>query len=193
MSEQASAYTAFLGETLLASGPAIVVALAVKAVADATTMGTAAPILIFEDATGRQADFDLRGTEDELRARFPSGEAEEAARAPGRPKLGVVAREVTLLPRHWDWLNAQPGGASATLRKLVETARSASAPADRMRLARQSADKFMMALAGNQPGYEEAARALYAGQREKFEAETENWPSDIRDHARKLAAAGFAA
>jgi len=184
-----STCTAFQGLTRVASGLAADVALAAKAAAERAPE----PVLIFDDATGRQIDFNLQGTEDDIRARLaPPPVEEDTSRSPGRPKLGVVAREVTLLPRHWDWLAAQPGGASATLRKLVETARAAHADTDRIRLAREAADRFMMALAGNQPGYEDAARALYAGLREGFEAKTENWPRDIRDHARKLAMAGFA-
>ena len=115
----------------------------------------------------------------------------EPARGPGRPKLGVVAREVTLLPRHWEWLNAQPGGASVALRKLVDAARVTHADNDRRRLAQQSADRFMSALAGNEPGYEEAARALYAGDRDRFERSMVAWPADVRDYAVQLASAAF--
>ena len=112
-------------------------------------------------------------------------------RQPGRPKLGVVAREVTLLPRHWDWLNAQPGGASVTLRKLVEEARRATAGEVRVREAREACYRFMSIMAGDAPGYEEALRALYADDRERFESFTEQWPEDVRHHARRLAGAGF--
>jgi hypothetical protein len=103
----------------------------------------------------------------------------------------VVAREVTLLPRHWDWLGAQPGVASIALRKLVDAARATHGGADRRRLAQQSADRFMSALAGNEPGHEEAARALYAGDQARFAQSMVAWPADVRDHALRLAASAF--
>jgi uncharacterized protein len=121
----------------------------------------------------------------------PAPDQPNEPRGPGRPKLGVVAREVTLLPRHWDWLNDQPGGASVALRKLVEAARVTQAAADRRRLAQQSADRFMSAVAGNEPGYEEAARALYSGDRVRFEESMVAWPADVRRHAMQLATAAF--
>jgi hypothetical protein len=184
--------TAFAGTRRIASGPPEQVALAVKAASDAEGDGL---LLIFDDVSGASMDFDLRGTPEDILARLaPEGTPEqqpEPARGPGRPKLGVVAREVTLLPRHWDWLNAQPGGASVALRKLVDAARVTHAGADRRRLAQQSADRFMSALAGNEPGYEEAARALYAGDRARFAQSMVAWPADVRDHALRLAAAAF--
>ena len=107
------------------------------------------------------------------------------------PELGVVAREVTLLPRHWDWLAGQPGGASVTLRKLVEQARKDNEGKDRLRRAREAAYRFLSAMAGNLPGFEEAARALFAGHRDRFAAVVAPWPQDVREHAVKLAARGF--
>jgi hypothetical protein len=108
-------------------------------------------------------------------------------RGRGRPKLGVVSREVTLLPRHWEWLNAQPGGASVALRKLVDEARRASGDKDRERQARDAAYHFMSTMAGNLPQFEEASRALFAGDRRRFTALIADWPPDIRDHIVKLA------
>jgi hypothetical protein len=183
--------TAFAGFKRIASGPPEQVALAVKAVLDTKLDHT---LLVFDDTSGRPVDFDLRGTPQEILARMApeqTSQQPEPARGPGRPKLGVVAREVTLLPRHWDWLAAQPGGASVALRKLVDAARVTHADADRWRLAQQSADRFMSALAGNEPGYEEAARALYAGDRARFAQSMMAWPADVRDHALRLAAAAF--
>lgn len=49
----------------------------------------------------------------------------------------------------------------------------------------------MMAMLGNQPGYEEAARALYAGDRQRFLSSSDGWPVDLRGHARSLAEAAF--
>jgi uncharacterized protein len=188
--------TAFAGARRIASGRPEEVALAVKAAVGADEDR---PLLVFDDSSGKPVDFDLRGTPEDILARLaaePDRPVEpdrpaEPARGPGRPKLGVVAREVTLLPRHWDWLNAQPGGASVALRKLVEAARATHAGADRRRWAQQSADRFMSALAGNEPGYEEAARALYAGDRVRFEASMIPWPADVRGYAMQLATAAF--
>jgi hypothetical protein len=151
------------------------------------------PLLVFDDSNGDLLDFDPRGTPQEILARLAPGKApdQQSARGPGRPKLGVVAREVTLLPRHWEWLNARPGGASVALRKLVDAARATHAGGDRRRLAQQAADRFMAALAGNEAGYEEAARALYSGDRTRFAAAMAPWPIDIREHAMHLDAAAF--
>ncbi|HYH37304.1 MAG TPA: DUF2239 family protein [Azospirillum sp.] len=176
--------TAFVGDRRLATGAPKDVALAVKR---ASTDGA---VLVFDDATGRQIDFDLRGSDAEVVARLCGPEA--PARARGRPKLGVVAREVTLLPRHWDWLAAQPEGASAALRRLIDQARAQGAQADAVRQARTAADRFMMAMLGDRPGWEEASRALYAGNAALFQALTDPWPPDLRDHARRLAAPAFA-
>jgi hypothetical protein len=186
-----NSFTAFEGERCLASGVLADVACAVKR-AERTS---SAPIAIFNDATGRAVDLDLRGTAEEVAARYASAITCPAAglatpaepRGRGRPKLGVVAREVTLLPRHWEWLNAQPGGASVALRKLVEQARRANGDADRQRAARDAAYHFMSAMAGNLPDFEEAARALFADDRRAFVARLAAWPADIRDHVIKLA------
>lgn len=183
--------TAFLADRLLAAGPAPDVALAVRRTVDA---GAVAPILVFDDRTGRQLDLDLRGSEAEVAVRHatPATDATpDAPRAPGRPRLGVVAREVTLLPRHWEWLAEQPGGASATLRRLVDAARKLDDGAPTRRTAQQAADRVMLALLGDQPGYEEASRALYAGDRALFDALTDPWPTARRDYARRLAAPAF--
>lgn len=189
-----SACTAFAGPKRIASGQTVEVALAVKA---ALTSGEMCPILIFDNATSRSVEFDLRGTDHDVAARLAPSESsvepEPATRGPGRPKLGVVSREVTLLPRHWEWLNAQPGGASVAIRKLVEVARKASAGDDLIRQAREATDRFMLAMAGNEPGYEDAARALYANDAETFAAITAAWPADVRDHAQMLAKGAFAA
>jgi len=182
-------FTAFEGERRLASGPLAEIALAVKGI----TGPVYGPIAIFSDATGRAIDLDLRVSHEEVLARLPTapnaGSAETAGepRGRGRPKLGVVAREVTLLPRHWEWLNAQPGGASVALRKLVDEARRANGDRDRYRAAREAAYHFMSAMAGNLPNFEEASRALFADDRRKFAGQIASWPSDIRDHVVRLA------
>jgi hypothetical protein len=188
MSDQTSYFTAFEGQRRIASGPLADVALAVK---HAET-GTNAPIAIYSDATGRPIDLDLRGSDDEIAARlrraFPAGATEPRGR--GRPKLGVVAREVTLLPRHWEWLSAQPGGASVALRKLVDEARRANGDKDRNRAARDAAYHFMSAMAGNLANFEDAARALFADDRRRLAGLIAGWPDDIRDHIIQLAFGG---
>ncbi|CAG9219240.1 conserved hypothetical protein [Paraburkholderia tropica] len=209
-STAAHGVTAFAGTRLLARGTPLDVALAVKAELE---RGDAASVLVFDDRDARPVEFDLRGRPADVAARLAadaawqarsqegaqsgedSGETEPADDAPrgrGRPKLGVVAREVTLLPRHWDWLAAQPGGASVVLRKLVETSRLAGEEKHRVRASREAVHRFMTALAGNLPGYEEALRALYAGERARFEAWSVDWPEGVRDYVRELAQDAFA-
>ena len=176
----AATCTAFAGDRLIATGAPSQVVAPVKAAHDA---GQA--VLVFNDADARPVEFDLRGDLKAVLARLPPEVVEK--RGPGRPKLGVTAREVTLLPRHWDWLASQPGGASVALRKLVENAlREAEGP-DRVRHSREAAYRFMTAVAGDQPGYEEATRMLFAGDWVAFDAAIEAWPSDVRDYARRLA------
>jgi hypothetical protein len=184
-------YTAFRGQRLLASGALADIARAIRR----AEPDDAQPVVIFSDASGRPIDLDLRGTEEEVLARLPPAAPaqieEDAApaepRGRGRPKLGVVAREVTLLPRHWDWLSAQPGGASVALRKLVDAARRAKGDLDRARAARDAAYHFMSVMAGNRAGFEEAARALFADDRRRMAGLIADWPDDIRDHVVKLA------
>lgn len=148
-------------------------------------------MLIFDDDTGRQIDFDLRGTDQDIASRLTelgsSFEDAGSVRGPGRPKLGVVAREITLLPRHWEWLAAQPGGASVTLRKLVEEARRANRSKDSRRKAQERAYHFLSAIAGNLVGFEEAARALFTNDRQCFSERITAWPVDVRHHAIWLA------
>lgn len=176
--------TAFRGERRLAAGDALSVARALWAALTAEPDGP--PVLVFEDATGKAVDLDLRGSDEEVAWRL-SPPPPSPPRGPGRPKLGVVAREVTLLPRHWEWLNAQPGGASVALRKLVDEARKGSEAKDRVRRAQEAAYRVMLELAGDRPGYEEAVRALYAADRARFDALTADWPADLRDYVRALA------
>lgn len=175
----------FSSHRLIARGPLGEVLEAVR-----SAEGGAPAPLVVDLATGRVVDLDLRGTLEEARARLiPPPEAEK--RGPGRPKLGVTAREVTLLPRHWDWLSAQPGGASVALRKLVEAAlRDAEGP-DRARKAKDATYRFMTALAGDLPGYEEATRMLFAGDWTAFDAAAGGWPEGVRETAREMAAGAW--
>ena len=173
-------YTAFVGTSLLASGTLDEVLGALKSRFD-DDAGTL--FLIFDDQTGRQADFDLRGTPADVQARY---RPVPARLGPGRPKLGVVAREVSLLPRHWEWLEQQSSGASAAIRRLVDDARKRNPGEQQARLAIEAAGRFLSAMAGNLPGYEEASRALYARNGKRFHEHTREWPKDIRLHAHHL-------
>jgi len=184
---------AFAGEERIALGDLRQVAVAVKERAD---RDPEASLLIFDAGTSARIEIDLRGSVDAVLARLPAESTPdvavpESAPGPGRPKLGVVAREVTLLPRHWDWLGQQPGGASVALRKLVDEARRASVQQDRIRQAQEATYRFLAVMAGDRPGFEEASRALFAGDRERFDGLTAAWPVDIREHALRLAAGAF--
>jgi hypothetical protein len=181
MDSSSGSLTAFDGHRLLARGTSVEVALALK---QALGAGARGPLLAFDDATGAAVDFDLRGSDAEIAARLV--EPDPAPRGRGRPKLGVVAREVTLLPRHWEWLAAQRGGASVALRRLVDEARRADDGSTQARQAVAAAYRFLQAIAGDFAGFEEASRALFAGDREGFEQCIADWPRDIVAHARRL-------
>jgi hypothetical protein len=178
-------FSAFADDRQIAAGNLEDVALACKRCRDAEPH---ASIFLFDNDTSSIVEVDLRGDEAAVRewlnAHHP-GTVAPKARGRGRPKLGVTSREVTLLPRHWDWLRQQPGGASVTLRRLVETARK-----DEATTARHAQDltyRFAVVMAGDCPGFEEAIRALYAKDKTAFDAATEPWPDDIRRHAAQLA------
>lgn len=192
MTENPQRYTAFAGPRMIASGDPAIVAAEVR---EALRGRGDAAILVFDDETGRVVDLDLRPGADTAPAAAdePSAPASVDAprRGPGRPRLGVVPGEVTLLPRHWEWLKSQPGGASVAIRKLVDEARRATEAAGAARRARDATYRFMSAIAGDQPWYEEALRALYSGRRADFEERTRFWPQDVRDHALRLAAPAF--
>ncbi len=207
MTWSTTACTAFEGSQCIASGALKDVALVAKNAVDASSSNTSpAPVLIFNDATSEVIELDWRGSVDEFSAKFallaqqldaPSTPANAevvseptAAKAenkgPGRPKLGVVPREVTLLPRHWEWLATQPGGASVALRKLVEVARMSSEVKDRVRQAQSVGYKFMSTMAGHEPHFEETSRALFAGDQAAFETLIADWPADVQTHLKKL-------
>lgn len=188
---------AFSGHRSLGRGPLDQVALAAKTELDARFDAT---VLIFDDTTSEPVEVDFRGEPQDVLDRLAAAmvvaqvaEGTGERRSPGRPKLGVVAREVTLLPRHWEWLSAQPGGASAAIRRLVEEARRNDGGAEVRRRAQEATFRFMNAVAGDLPGFEDAVRALYADDSEAFDAHVVGWPDDVRDHARRLAERAFGA
>jgi hypothetical protein len=179
-------YTSFSGPRQLATGSLRETLAATKVALDA---GTAESLLIFHDGTGQQVDFDFTGTLDEVLER----EAPQRHARPGRPKLGVTSREVSLLPRHWEWLEQQPSGASAALRRLVEEARKRDPEGERARLAVEAASRVMTSLAGDRPNYEEASRALFARDGARFSALIAEWPVDVRAHLERLVAGSLRA
>lgn len=163
--------TAFLGTARVARGtPAELIA---------ALSGQEQGVLVFDDATGRPVDLDWRGI-------APISEESETPRRRGRPKLGVTAREVTLLPRQWDWLAQQPGGASQALRRLVDEARKADGGRTARRAAHERAYRVLSALGGDLPGFEEASRLLFADDRKAFAAAMATWPQDISAYVLEL-------
>lgn len=190
--------TAFEGSRCIATGELKDVALLAKAALDRSAGNpNPPPVLVFNDTTSETIELDWRGSTQDFAARLgvpaTPQPSPEATRGPGRPKLGVVAREVTLLPRHWEWLGQQPGGASVALRKLVEAARLSSEGKDRARQSREVGYKFMATMAGHEAGFEEASRALFAGDQAGFEARIAAWPVDVQAHLKKLLAEAFQA
>ncbi|MDB5106686.1 MAG: hypothetical protein JWP91_4375 [Fibrobacteres bacterium] len=193
--EQANTYTAFEGGRLINRGPLPDVVLGIKRRMGRTEHTSA---LIFSDATGNTMDFNFQGTEKDVLRRLEVFVKDDAAPepenpGPGRPRLGVVSREVSLLPRQWEWLASQSGGASAVLRRLVDEAKRKSTDGNSVNRIQERTYKFMFAIAGDLPGYEEAIRALYKKDRKAFAMRMEGWPEDVKAHALDLAGPVFEA
>ena len=191
-----ASWIAFSRNECIASGAPREVAAEVKRYADSHAQNN---VLVFDARTSQTVEIDLRGSLSTVLKRLPAKPEQNAStpavskRTAGRPKLGVVAREVTLLPRHWEWLAGQPGGASVALRKLVEHGMRSNKDTDRIRQAREAAYRFMNVMAGNKPGFEEAIRALFAGDIERLQHLASKWPRDVRNHALSLASASTGA
>jgi hypothetical protein len=192
-SDNGGSHRVFAGDQCLARGSILDVALAARRAVHA---GESRTIVVLDAVTSHVVDLDLRGTDDEIAARLAHAAApvepangspgEAPAPGPGRPRLGVVSREVSLLPRHWDWLKTQRGGASAALRRLVDEARRSSGPHDRRAAAQESVDRFLSVTSGDRPHYEDALRAFYAGRDDELRQLVAGWPADIRDHLHTL-------
>ena len=202
-----SVYTAFSHGRRVAHGRYDDIARALAAAVAAAQADMPAPWLVFDDATGAPIDTPPlpqdaarlkagragRAAISAAQALAKADECSPAPRAAGRPRLGVVAREVTLLPRHWEWLSVQPGGASAALRRLIDKARKDNKSADSRRAASERSYRFMSAIAGDRPQFEEAARALFAGDAVRFAGHVADWPPDVREYLMQLAEAAFLA
>lgn len=162
-----STYTAFEDHDVIARGDMAGMIAAQRAAAP-----RGVNLLIYDDATGQVRDVDLRDVPPPAR---------------GRPKLGVKAREVTLLPRHWAWLGDQKGGTSAALRRLVDQAikNADGARSDAQR--QKTAYAFLSSIAGDLPGFEDTTRALFASDWDSFAARMADWPADVRAYALQLA------
>ncbi len=192
-STEGGEHFAFKGHRRVASGNRADVAAAVR---DLAETGDLSFVLMFDD-TGRQFDVDLSGSVEDVRRRAgataPPRQDPAVAKKRGRPKLGVVGREITLLPRHWQWLETQRGGPSAALRRLVDQARGANRDRDRVREAQDAINRFLSAVAGDLPGFEEATRALYRGECDRFAAEIARWPVDVRSQVQRWMDDAFSA
>ena len=174
-------YTAFAGNRRIAAGNRDIILSELKQYTDTHDDR----VLIFEDMTGKQVDFDFSGSLDDVLER---GRARTVRVRPGRPKLGVVGREVSLLPRHWDWLEDQPNGISAAIRRLVDEARKREPGAQRARRLRDGIARFMWSMGGDLPNFEEATRALYGETDARLEDLIASWPGDVREHVVRLVA-----
>ncbi|MEL6545168.1 MAG: DUF2239 family protein [Myxococcota bacterium] len=177
-----SEFIAYCGDQLVARGTLLSVAIAMQ---NAEASSGTKRMALYRESTGQALDLDLSGTEQELEQRLARFYPEDTAvadpgkRGKGRPKLGVVSREVSLLPRHWEWLSQQNRSASATLRRLVENARQADSGAAKSKQVAEVVHRFIWDLVGDQPGFEEASRALFALDLEGFRSRIADWPPDV--------------
>lgn len=178
-------YTAFNNNEILAQGSLETIALAVR---QKVKEDKNASILIFSDLTGRQIDIDISGTEKQVLERlkiYSSNKTPQVSAGAGRPKLGVIPREISLLPHHWEWLINQDGGSSGIIRKLIDDKIKSTSP-DKVKIAQERAYKFLSAIGGNLPNFDEATRYLYRKDKEKFQELTSSWPKGIVKHSMAL-------
>ncbi|MEO9168706.1 MAG: DUF2239 family protein [Aestuariivirga sp.] len=176
-------FVCFCGSRRIAEGTLAEVAASAWQVLQLDPVNTT---LTFDQATGQVVDLNLSGSIQDVVKRYTAAPGSIAKR--GRPKLGVVAREVTLLPRHWEWLALQPSGASAALRRLIDEARKTGTAEQSSHRCGAATYKFMSAIAGDLPLFEEAARALFARQYPQFERCIADWPPDIKAELLKFVA-----
>lgn len=184
-------YTVFDKFQILSQGSLNEVAIAVK---KRLRIQSDARILIFSDSTGRQVDLDFSGTEKDTLERLKIYIPKTASphTGAGRPKLGVIPREISLLPHHWEWLLNQEGGASSAIRRLIdEKNKPALLAKDKIKQAQEVTYKFLSAIAGDLPHFEDVIRFLYRKDKKKFENLMSDWPKDIVKYSTALANQAF--
>ena len=184
--DNSNSYTAFDGSVLLFRGGLKEVVLNIK---EHLGRSENSSVLIFSDLTGKTMDFSFHGSKQDILKRlekYTFTEEPKEPSGPGRPKLGVVSREISLLPRHWEWLATQSGGASATIRLLVEEARKKSSNISSIKQMQERAYQIMSVLAGDLQGYEEALRALYKKDSKVFFTHVKRWPIDIQKYLNEI-------
>ena len=179
-------YTAFEGFQICAHGSLDSVAISIKQrlKKDPTTQ-----FLIFSNSSGKQMDLDLSGSQKVILERLKIYQASHfsPATGPGRPKLGVISREVSLLPQHWEWLSNQSGGASATIRRLVdEKIKEPVSAENQIKQAQEVVYRVLSSLAGNLPNYEDVIRFLYRRDKKSFRNAMSDWPKDVVSHTMAL-------
>jgi hypothetical protein len=177
-------YTAFNNTDLFHQGDLSEVVLKIK---DHIGKAENTTITVFSDATGKTIDFNFQGTKKDVQKRLDVFVSESSLTntitGPGRPKLGVISREISLLPTHWEWLSTQPGGASAILRRLVDEARKKSLNTPSIKSIQEKTHRFISAIAGDLEGYEEVLRAMYRKDEDQFLIHMSSWPNDLKTHA----------
>ena len=143
--------------------------------------------LILQDSTCQIIDLDLSG--DEALLERKANHYPIRSQAPVPDSKDPITGEITLLPRHWQWLAEQGGNASATLRRLIDEARrDPKQKADNeCRRRQQLTYRFCQALCGDFQGYEDALRALYAADKDSFKTHISTWPADFALRAEALA------
>ena len=189
MNNKDKLYSSFTGYRHIASGPLRTVLKETKTFYDSTQTpdernASHHPenLLFFHHGDGRQLDFDLSGSLEDVLSRIQTREPSPVDETPdkpgkGRPRLGVVSKEVTLLPRHWEWLSRQPASASATLRRLVSEASSRENTSSKAKAERLGT--ILWTLAGNLEGFEEASRCLHRLDFEGLFGFSDKWPGDL--------------
>ena len=171
-------YSAIQDQNLIVMGELPVVLKEIKLFLD---QGGCEPVLIFDHTDGRQWDFNFQGTLEEVLSRAIVPEDDNCNKpGPGRPRLGIVSREVTLLPRHWDWLEQQPGKASGTLRRLVEDAMKHPSDDFIIRQKQEALGRIISSVGGNLIGFEDFLRILHRKEWNKVEEVIKEWPLGIK-------------
>ena len=108
---------------------------------------------------------------------------------PSEPRRGLPRGITAAAPL--GMAGTEPNGASAAIRRLVDEARKRDPEGERAREAATASSRFMSAIAGNMPGFEEASRALFAHDGARFADLISAWPGDIRAQLQRMAGPWF--